>query len=207
MEEKQKPVFDATASFTINLKREKTAVSVRYPSDDEWAARQRAITTIIQRLSGGATQTNITGVEDADEALLAKIRTDEGLALPEGLASVIIARLNRAEADEPEQTAEGYRIPLKVAGAETVHEMRQPTEKEKRRYQRSAYAFIDKRHGKQELKTSLQAICDFYDLLMQRTEGYAAGTPVPAPHKLAVVGELIAVIEAEDEEEDPADFF
>lgn len=203
--ETTKPSFDSSAPFEVRLKREKVAVICRYPNDEEWAARLRAITTVIQRMSGGATQTKVNGVEEADAELLAKIRTDGGMELEEGLPSVIISRLNLAEPGEPEMTAAGYRIPLKVAGANTVHELRLPTEKEKRRYQRSAYAFIDRRHGKQELKTSLQAICEFYDLLIQQTEGYSS--PVPAPHKLAVVSELMAAIEADEDEDDPADFF
>jgi hypothetical protein len=206
MDEKEKSLFDARTPMTVVLKREGVSVTLRFPSDTEWSRRMATIKTVIKRLHGGASETETENVEAADEALLKAVRTDEGLDLDEGLASVVIARINKAEADLPEQTAEGYRIPVRVAGALTVHELRAPTEKEKRKYRRSAYRFIDLRHGRQELKTSLPAICEFYDLLATKSEGYAPGSPVPAPHKLAAVSELMVAIDAEDEEADPENF-
>ena len=177
---------------------------MRYPSDEEWSTRQRSIKTIVQNMGPGASVTRADGVEDADYELYNLIRAEGAPDLEPALASLMIQRLNKAEADEPVFEGENLRIPIKVCGAHTEHLLRVPSEAETRKYRKASYVFIDRRHGKQELKSFMPAIGDFYDKLAAESSGYTG--EVPLPHKVAAVVELVATLDAEDEEDDPANF-
>jgi hypothetical protein len=197
------PMFNCAARFVIELKRQKILAPVRYPSDEEWAARQRSIKTIVQNIGPGASTTRAEGVDDADLEMYNLIREDGAPDLDAATASLVIQRLNRADPDEPTFEGELLRIPLTVPGAKTEHLLRVPSEVDLRKYRKAAYTFIDRRHGKQELKSYLPAIADFYDkLVAEPAAGYTGA--VPLPHKVAVVVELVATLDAEDNEQDPS---
>ena len=74
------PVFDATRPVAIQLRGPDgtKTVRVRFPSDDEWAERQRRRKVIVKQLGRGISETTIPNGEDIDAAMLAKIRTEEG---------------------------------------------------------------------------------------------------------------------------------
>ena len=75
------PVFDATRPITINLRTPgglKT-VRVRFPSDDEWIARQRrrkVPSSKVKQLGRGISETTVANGEDVDAALLAAIQRE-----------------------------------------------------------------------------------------------------------------------------------
>lgn len=198
------PTFNRDATFMIDLKRQGVKAGLRYPSDEEWIARQRSIKTIVQNIGPGASTTRADGVEEADQELYNLVRNEEAPDLEGATATLLIQRLNKAEPDEPTFEGENLRVPLLVPGAKTEHVLRIPTESELRKYRKAAYTFIDRRHGKQELKSYLPAIGDFYDKLRVDVTGYVG--EVPLPHKVAVVVELVATLDAEDAEGDPANF-
>ena len=206
-------LFGAAEFIDIELKREKKAVSVRFPTDDEFASRQRKMKTIISRQSGGSSTTETQGQEAADMDLLSKITKGENgevIAQPdteacdEFEAGKVLGKLTEAESQEAERDGEYIVVPVKVLGGViTRHTVRMPSEKEIRKYRKGAFSFIDLRHGKQELKSNLLAIGDFYDLLKVQTEGYAPGVKVPLVHKVPVISELMSVLDDLDNQEDP----
>jgi len=213
--DKDKPkatTFNCDGQIEILLKRENKTCMVRFPSDDELETRQRGIRTIIHKQGPDATVTRVEGVDEANDELLGRIRQDTGGAEFEPAeASLVIERVVRAEADEATREGEAYAIPIKVMGGVlTTHRLRIPKESEIRAYRKAAYCFVDKRHGKQQLKMFLGAIGDFYDKLAKEqtvAEGYDEGTPIPVCHKVAAVTELVHIMDAEGEEEDPAENF
>lgn len=196
-------IFHSEANFEIVLRREGVTVVVRMPSQAEWAARGRLIKSILHRLGPGQTETRTEGVEAADLGLLASIRVDNGEPLDDACASAIIERLTRADVeDEPVREGPGFLIPITAfGGIVTHHLLRIPTLKETRAYRKAAYSFVDLRRGRQQVKVSVDAICDFYDGLLQRVDGYEGA--VPPMHKMAAVTELMAILDELESEEDP----
>ena len=70
------PVFDATRPIAINLRTPggvKT-VRVRFPSDDEWIARQRRRKVLVKQLGRGISETTVANGEDVDAALVAALQ-------------------------------------------------------------------------------------------------------------------------------------
>ncbi len=77
--EQTQSVFDAARPVALNLR---TPVGVktvrtRFPTDEEWIERQRRRKVIVKQLGRGISETTIPNSEDADAALLAKIRVAE----------------------------------------------------------------------------------------------------------------------------------
>ena len=70
------PVFDASRPIVINLRTPggvKT-VRVRFPSDDEWIARQRRRKVLVKQLRHGISETTVGNSEDVDAACVALVQ-------------------------------------------------------------------------------------------------------------------------------------
>lgn len=195
-------VFDREGLFTIKLKLCNKSATVRFPTDAEISRRSASIKTVFKRYGQTGRTTDVTGVEQADDALFAAIK-ESGDELDEYEASSFIGKLLVADVDEPEREGQNYLIPLRVLGGiQTTHKLRIPTEKELRKHNDAAIAMIQRRHG-QELKSAPEAYGSFYDKLNQGFTGYQG--EVPLCHKMAAIGELLAAVQAESED-DPANF-
>lgn len=212
------PLFDRTQPVAIRLRRDKLTVSVDFPTDEQLAKRHRQTKTFVkkERASGG-TAIETQGLEDANLALYEQIRRDD-TELDDAQASKVMEHLLKADVDdEPQRVGDAYRIPLTVfavceqdasapvAELVTFHTLRVPTEKELRNHTKQSYQSITHRRATQ-IASNPFAIADFYDLLSQGVEGYAA--EVPVVHKMAIVAELKALLdEAEAADQDNPENF
>lgn len=178
----------------------KTA-TVRFPTDQEWIARQRQLRVQIRQLGRGNSKTTVLNAEEVDGELLSKIRLGDGPDFDGAEAAAIIRRLAKAEAGEAEKTGVVYSIPVTVPGEETVHRLRMATEKQRFNYRRAAFDPTDGPHGRQEIRMNLQAAGDLYDALTSGAEGYSG--PVPIIHKQAAIAELLQEMALEEEDENP----
>jgi hypothetical protein len=72
-------MFDAKQPITIHLRTPDgvKTMRVRFPTDDEWLDRQKKRKVIVRQLGRGVSETTIPDSQDADAALLAKIRMPE----------------------------------------------------------------------------------------------------------------------------------
>ena len=119
------PVFDAARPIALQLRTSAgvKTIRVRFPSDEEWTERQRRRKVFIKQLGRGVSETIIANGEDADGALLAKIRSHEEDA-PEVdafEASRIIEQLSQAEVDDVVQAGDACRVTLPVLGVTVAH--------------------------------------------------------------------------------------
>ncbi len=94
-------VFDASRPIAINLRTPDGAktVRVRFPSDDEWTARQRRRKVIVKNLGRGMSETTVAGGEEVEAALVAKIRVEEEnpVEIDPFEATRIVEQLSQAE--------------------------------------------------------------------------------------------------------------
>jgi hypothetical protein len=82
---------------------------VRFPSDEEWIERQRRRKVIVKDLGRGASETTVVHREDADAALLAKIRTEQdGPEVDPFEAAKLIDELATCEVDDVVPVGEGF---------------------------------------------------------------------------------------------------
>jgi len=176
------PVFDGTVPVAIQLRTPDgtKTVRVRFPSDDDWAERQRRRKVVIKQLGRGRSETLIPNAEDVDAALLAKIRTDEDAAaeIDPFEAARCVEQLSHAEVDDAVSVGDNIRVVTNVLGATTVHLLRMPSAKDVFEYRRGFARVVDLPYNRQELTINLRAAGDLYKRLVQATEGYVGAVPI-----------------------------
>jgi hypothetical protein len=200
-------VFDATRPVALQLRAPDgvKTVQVRFPSDDEWAERQRRRKVLIKNLGRGVSETTIPHGEDVDAALLAKIRSDpDGPEVDPFEAQKIVEQLATCEVDDVVLAGDGCRVALRVLGGTTVAVLRMPSAKDVAEYRRGFARLLDLPYGRQELTLNLRVAGELYKKLLQSTEGYAGDAPLI--HQAVAVKAAIDAVDAAFQEDREASF-
>ena len=192
------PVFDAARPIALQLRTSAgvKTIRVRFPSDEEWTERQRRRKVIIKQLGRGVSETIIANGEDADGALLAKIRAHEEDA-PEVdafEASRIIEQLSQAEVDDVVQAGDAFRVTLRVLGGTVTHVLKMASAKDVTEYRRGFARVLDLPYNRQELTINLAAAGALYKKLITTAEGYAGDAPIM--HQAVAVKAAIDALDA-----------
>ncbi|MBI4904396.1 MAG: hypothetical protein HY820_12215 [Acidobacteria bacterium] len=200
------PVFDATVPVALQLRTPSgvKTVRVRFPSDDQWAERQRRRKVIIKNLGRGISETIVPNAEDVDAALLSKIRIEEETPADVDPFEAVkcIEQLAQAEVDDVVHVGDAFRVTTRVLGGTTVHLLRMPSAKDVFEYRRAFARVLDLPFNKQELTINLHASGDLYKKLRQATEGYASEAPII--HQAVAVKAAIDALDAHfQEDRDP----
>jgi hypothetical protein len=199
-------IFDAAKPVAINLLGPgglKT-VRVRFPSDDEWAERQRRRKVLIKSLGRGISETTIANGEEVDAALLAKIRTEPEPEVDPFEAQKIIEQLATCEVDDVVQTGDAFRVTTRVMGGTTTHVIKMPSAKDVSTYRRGFMRVLDLPFGRQEITLNVRSAGDLYKALVESTEGYASGVPIV--HQVVAVKVAIDALDAAFQEDREANF-
>lgn len=193
-------VFDTTAQYRAKvLSGGVKACVVRWPADAEWCEYSRAQRTIRTALGRGKAKTTTSGEGAAAVALLAKIRVDlDGAAFDADEALDAIDQLEYGEVTAVTREAEQVRVVLRVWGVDTVHLLRMPTARERRRHEDASTERISGHRNTMEIRAYLEPSGLLYDALLQTVTGYAGAVPVV--HKAVVVGEVLREIQIAIEE-------
>lgn len=191
-------VFDAARPIALQLRTPAglKTVRVRFPNDEEWIERQRKRKVIVKQLGRGVSETTIPNSEDADAALLARIRAPEENA-PEVdafEASRIIEQLSQAEVDDVVQVGDAFRVTLRVLGGTVTHLLKMPSAKDVFEYRRGFARVLDLPYNRQELIINLAPAGTLYKRLAQAAEGYAG--EVPVIHQTVAVKAAIDALDA-----------
>ncbi len=200
--EQTQSVFDAARPVALNLRTPAgvKTVRVRFPTDEEWIERQRRRKVIVKQLGRGISETTIPNSEDADAALLAKIRVAEPDA-PEVdpfEASRVIEQLGQAEVDDVVQVGDGFEVTLRVLGGTVTHSLRMPSAKDVFDYRRGFARVLDLPYNRQELIINLAPAGTLYKRLAEAADGYAG--EVPIIHQAVAVKAAIDALDASFQE-------
>lgn len=201
-----KAVFDADRHVEIKLQSAEgtKAITVRFPTDEEWIERQRRRKIIIKQLGRGVSETVVPGSEDADAELLARLRVGDDQDVDAFEATRILEQLSQAEVDDVIPEAGAFRVLVRVPGGTTIHILRMPSAKDVIEYRRAFARILDLPFNKQELTVNLAAAGDLYKKLCQSTEGYAGAVPII--HQGVAVKAAIDALDAGFEVDRPANF-
>lgn len=199
-------VFDASRPITVNLRTPTgvKTVRVRFPSEEEWAERQRRRKVIIKNLGRGISETTVQNGEEIDAALLAKIRTDEEPELDAFEAQRVIEQLATCEVDDVILAGDAFRVTLRVLGATTVHLLKMPSAKDVNTYRRSFLRVLDLPFNRQEITINVRAAGDLYKRIVEATEGYAGDVPII--HQAVAVKAAVDALDASFQEDREANF-
>lgn len=201
-----KAVFDASRQVEIKLQSADgtKTVTVRFPTDEEWAERQRRRKIIIKQLGRGISETVVPTSEEADADLLSKLRVGDGPEVDPFEANRILEQLGQADVDDVIAEAGAFRVLVRVPGGLTAHVLRMPSAKDVIEYRRAFARILDLPFNKQELTVNLNAAGALYGKLCQQSEGYAGAVPII--HQAVAVKAAIDSLEAGFEVNQPANF-
>ncbi len=200
------PVFDAARPVAVQLRGPDgiKTVRVRFPSDDEWAERQRRRKVIVKQLGRGTSETIITGGEEIDAELLAKIRSEDGPDVDAFEAQKVIEQLATCDVDDVVLTGDAFRVTTRVLGTLTTHLLKMPSAKDVNTYRRAFLRVLDLQFNRQQITINLRAAGELYKKLVEATEGYAGDVPII--HQAVAVKAAIDALDASVQEDREANF-
>ena len=199
-------VFDATRPVAINLRGPggiKT-VRVRFPTDDEWAERQRRRKVIVKNLGRQRSETTVANGEDIDAVLLAKIRSEEEPEVDAFEAQKVIEQLATCDVDDVVLAGDAFRVVLRVLGGVVTHLVKMPSAKDVNTYRHGFARIVDMQYGRQELTINVRAAGDLWKKLVEATEGYAGD--VPLIHQAVAVKAAVDALDAAFQEDADTNF-
>jgi hypothetical protein len=198
--EQTKAVFDGARPITLKLRTPEgvKTIGVRFPTDEEWIERQRRRKVLIKQLGRGVSETVVSGGEDADAALLARIRQSEGADVDPFEASRVIDQLGQCDVDDVVQEGDAFRVTLRVIGGTVEHVLRMPSAKDVFDYRRAFVRVLDLPYNRQELTVNLAAGGALYKKLVTATDGYAGEPPII--HQAVAVRATIDALDASFQE-------
>jgi len=199
-------VFDATRPVAIQLRGPDgtKTIRVRFPSDDEWAERQRRRKLIIKNLGRQRSETTVSNSEDVDAALLAKVRTEEEPEVDAFEAQKVIDQLATCDVDDVEVAGGSFRVVLRVLGGTVAHLLKMPSAKDVANYRRGFARMVDLPFNRQELTINIRPASDLWKKLLESTEGYAGDVPII--HQAVAVKAAIDGLDASFQEDAEANF-
>ncbi len=191
-------MFDAKQPITIHLRTPDGVkpIRVRFPTDEEWIDRQRKRKVIVKQLGRGVSETTIPDSQDADAALLAKIRLPQENA-PEVdafEASRVIEQLSQADVDDVVQEGNAFRVTLRVLTGTVSHVLRMPSAKDVFEYRRGFARVLDLPYNRQELIINLAPAGALFKKLLESSEGYSGDVPII--HQAVAVKAVIDALDA-----------
>ena len=200
------PVFDATRPVAIQLRGPDgvKTVRTRFPTDDEWAERQRRRKIIVKQLGRQMSETTVPHNEEIDAALLAKIRTEDSPEVDAFEAQKVIEQLATCDVDDVVMAGNAFRVSLRVLGGMTAHVIKMPSAKDVNQYRTGFARVLDLPFGRQELTINVRAAGDLYKKLIDTTEGYAGDVPII--HQAVAVKAAIDALDASFQEDREANF-
>mgnify|MGYP007083426123 CR=1 FL=1 len=170
----------------------KTALC-RWPTDQEWAARQAKRKIVQKNIGRGQTEIVQSDYSAVDLDLYQKIRQDGAPDLDEFESSDLIGRLAMCEVTGAEVAGSEIRVECLTPAGPAVHVLGMPSAKDRFRYAQSYLKPRDLSFGRQEITIHLAAPAELYDANIRQSEGYAS--PVPIIHKAAVVSAALQAVQ------------
>jgi len=189
-------MFNTADTITISLRVAgvgKTDVTVRWPTDDEWATHRKRSRLLMRQLGRGASEYD-NDTANADLKLYETIKLNGAPPLSTGEATVVIRTIAKAEVTKAELGADEAEAELQILTGRVNHTLRIPTLDEVRKLNKST-KYITLQYNTQEVRSSVEAGAALYDACGGKADGYAGA--VPNIHKDAVIRQVINEIEQE----------
>lgn len=199
-------MFDTTAEYVLPARAGKTKIEVtlRWPSDEEWADRHRQRKIVIRNVGRGVSETEIDSA-DADLKLYQLARLNGAPELTAAEASLVIRAIERCEVTEVVLDGEEATVTMQVAGGKVTHRIQQPTADQVIRMQRAASRLFSAPHNTSQMRMYLEPPAKLWDECKGSSDDYT--TAVPALHKDAAIRAVVEQINLEMSAGDDEKFF
>lgn len=200
-------MFDTSNEIQTSIRRADGVrnIVVRWPTDEQWLQRSRSWHINVQRRGRGVSETQVESAR-ADSTLYVQIRQEDSPDLEVDEAAKIIEILARCDITDVSLEMDEATVTMTVLGdTEVRHRLKLPTTAQVTQFKRSSVRVMDMPHGRQQLRTNMQAGLDLYTKCAVGVEGYANGS-IPSIHRDAAIRAVIDACEAEAEAAKGEDF-
>src|SRR5881394_228999 len=121
-------MFDSTAEYVLPARsgQQRVEVTLRWPTDEEWAERHRTRKILVRNMGRGISETEIDS-GDADLKLYRAARVNGAPDLTVGEATFVIRHLERAEVTGVTLDGAEAEVAINVAGGLVHHRLQMPT--------------------------------------------------------------------------------
>lgn len=184
----------AIIEFEIPTAEGMKLAKLRWPTDEEWAARSLKRKIIQKNIGRGQTQIESVDYSAVDLELLNTVAQEGSAELDGYEAQMLLERISHAEVIDLERQGGQYKITLATAAGDTAHMLKVPSAREIMEHRRSFARVVDLPYGRQQIIVNLPAAGSTYDKLWDAAEGYTGS--VPLVHKSAVVRAAIDAVES-----------
>jgi len=184
-------MFDAKAEIELGMRLENGAQSVlvRWPTDQEWAARSKARKILIRRLGRGVSETVPPEPIDADLTLTEKILLNGSGTVTKAEAFSILEALGTCSVTDVEIVGDQATVALNVLTGPVEHRIKVPTAGQVVAFKRSGFRMLDLPYSQQQIQLFIEPAAQLWDACGGTAEGYEGA--VPAIHKDTAVRAVI----------------
>ena len=189
-------MFDAKAEIELgmHLQAGQKSVLVRWPTDEEWAARAAKRKIIFRRLGRGMSETVTPEPGEADVALYEKIALNGAPTVTKGEAYQIAETLCAVTATGVTVDGDRATVTLSVLTGQVSHNLKIPTADQVIQFRRSAFRMFDLPFNTQELRLKAEAGAAMWDACGGKSDDYAGGI-IPAIHKDAAARAIVEFLD------------
>lgn len=156
-------------------------LSVRWPTDEEWAVWKRARKTVIRQQGRGVTETLPPMPGEADVALYQKIAINGAPQMTPAEAAHVLDLIAVCDVVDVRIDGDEAEVEMKILTGLVKHRMKLPTMDQVATFQRSGYRLLQLPYGQQEVRTNPDAGARLYDQCDGKSSDYDGG--IPSLHK------------------------
>ena len=187
-------MFDASAEIAMAAPaRVGGTLTVRWPTDAEWAARSRARKFITRRLGRGKSETIAPEPGAPDLKLYEAITLNGSPPLTAAEASMMLEAIGMCLVTNVEVKDNEAVVSMNVVTGPVEHRIKLPTADQILAYRRAAFRQIDLPYGQGQITFTPEAGARLWDQCEGKSESYQGA--VPGPHKAEAVRVVIDHIE------------
>jgi hypothetical protein len=168
-------------------------VTVRWPSDEEWAVRSRARKYITRRLGRGRSETVPPEPGEPDQKLYDAIALNGSPQLTPAEASMVLEAIGMCLVTNVEVEGNEACVSLNVVTGAVQHRLKVPTAEQILQFRRGSYKLFDLPYGQQEIRFNPESGARLWDQCEGKGESYTG--PVPGPHKAEAMRAVVDFIE------------
>jgi len=191
-------MFNVATDFNVDYRIDGklTPVSVRWPTDEEWASYIRKKPNLFRVLSRGRTQP-LPSPTEGDLELYQKIQLNGAPPLSGAEAEGLINGFSLCEVMNVELGAEEAIIQMDTQLGEVKHTLKIPSMEQVRKFQATAEITTRPQNQLIQVRHDATPAGQLWDKCSPRTEGYEG--PIPLHHKDVAIRQVIEALKRESQ--------
>ena len=191
-------MFDSSEPFELPMRPAsaggaETTISMRWPTDAEWVARNRTHKILVRHPGRGVSENVPSEPNEADVKLYEAIKLNGAPPLTATEAQLVLDALGRCNVTDVSIEGTETTVEMSISTGMATHKLKVPTADQVARMQRASSRILTLPYGTQEYKINPEPAAQLYDELGGHSDDYQGA--VPLIHKDEVIRSVILFID------------